>query len=147
MIATIMHRLAGSPDPDPESETISVQFSDVIEGAWYYDAVIWAVENGIIYGVGDDTFAPNAPSTRQSLALIFSNFADCFELELPELVDYSGFDDSADIDSNAAAAVERLFKAGVINGKPGNIFDPSGSATRAELATMLKRFIELIAVG
>jgi len=147
MIATIMHRLAGSPDPDPESETISVQFSDVIEGAWYYDAVIWAVENGIIYGVGDDTFAPNAPSTRQSLALVFSNFADCYELELPELVDYSGFDDSADIDSNTAAAVERLFKAGVINGKPGNIFDPSGSATRAELATMLKRFIELIAVG
>jgi dipeptidyl aminopeptidase/acylaminoacyl peptidase len=137
MIATILYRMAGSPDmsdfPNP--------FDDVAEGAWYEDAVKWAVESGIDDGVSDSLFAPNAPSPRQDLAVIFSRFADYVEMELPELQDYTGFKDDADIDSYAAEAVKQLYMAMIINGKPGNVFDPQGSTTRAELATMLVRFI------
>jgi len=141
-IATILYRMAGSPDMS-ESPNL---FDDVPEGAWYEDAVKWAVENGVAKGVSDSLFAPNAPSLRQELALILSNFVDYAEAELPELQNYTGFNDEDDIDGYAADSVAQLFKAKIISGKPGNIFDPKGHATRAELAAMLVRFISALSV-
>jgi acetyl esterase/lipase len=142
MIVTILHRMAGSPDmsdfPNP--------FDDVAEGDWYKEAVKWAVENGIISGISDSVFAPDSPSSRQDLALIFSNLADYLEVELPELQECPGFNDDTDIADYAAEAVARLNMAMIINGKPGNVFDPNGNTTRAELATMLVRFAGILRI-
>ena len=140
MIATILYRMAGRPDaseyPNP--------FDDVPEGAWYFDAVKWAVEEGVSDDAGDGMFAPNAPITRQDLALFISNFSENIGLELPEFQEYTGFDDEDEISDYAKDAVMLLFEAMIINGKPGNVFDPLGSATRAELATMLMRFVGVL---
>ena len=62
--------------------------------------------------------------------------------KLPVIRDYPGFRDDADIANYAKEAIEAFFKAGIINGKPGNVFDPQGEATRAEVAAMLRRFLE-----
>ena len=65
-------------------------------------------------------------------------------ITLPETETAAVFDDNGDIAGYAAAAVEAMQKAGIINGKPGNLFDPQGIATRAEVAAMLHRFVEAV---
>ena len=75
---------------------------------------------------------------------MLNNYAVRMGLALLETVEYTGFLDDADIVIYAKEATERFFTAGVISGRPGNIFDPQGEATRAKLATMLNRFLEAI---
>ena len=72
------------------------------------------------------------------------NYAEKMGLELPATREYTGFNDDSNIAGFAKEAVERSFKAGIIVGKRGNVFDPKGEATRAELAAMLVRFLEAI---
>jgi len=60
---------------------------------------------------------------------------------LQEIRDYEEFNDAGRIAEYAAEAVERTYKAAIVNGKDGNVFDPTGSATRAEFAAMLQRFL------
>jgi len=63
-------------------------------------------------------------------------------LELPKTREYQGFNDYADIADYAKKAIEQLFIANVVNGRPGNIFDPKGNATRAEVAAMIRRLLK-----
>ena len=111
-------------------------------GAWYSDAVKWAAANGLVAGYGDDRYGPDDHITREQLATILNNYAKFADITLPENREYQGFVDGADFAGYAMEAIERFFKADVIGGKPGNIFDPKGEATRAEFAAMLMRFLE-----
>jgi len=138
MIVTILYRLAGSPDVS----SLENPFGDVTGDKYYADAVVWAANNGIVGGYGGGLYGPEDNITREQLAVILNNYLSYSALTLPESPDYPGFLDDADIANNAVDALERFFKAGIINGKPGNVFDPKGSATRAEVATMLMRLIE-----
>jgi len=135
MIVTILYRLSKSPAvgslPNP--------FSDVAEGTWYTDAVKWAAANGIVSGLGEGRFGPTADVTREQLATILNNYANFTKMNLPVTGEYPNFADDKDIASYAKSAVERLSKAGIVGGKPGNNFDPRGNATRAEVASMLTR--------
>jgi len=140
MIVTILHRMAGSPDVGD----ISNPFDDVEEGRYYANAVKWAVANGIVSGYGDGRYGPEDNITREQLAAILNNYSKFIEKNLPVNRDYPGFSDDTNISNYAREAVERLFKASIINGKPGNIFDPQGTATRAEVATMLKAFFDAV---
>jgi len=137
MIVTILYRLRGSPNagalPNP--------FDDVAAGTWYYNAVKWAAANGIVKGYGNGKFGPADNITREQLATILDNYAVFARLDLPAVKEYQAFADDKSIAGYAGGAVERLFKAGVISGKPGNIFDPKGKATRAEVASMLTRYV------
>jgi len=137
MIVTILYRLMGSPD----ASALPNPFDDVAAGTWYYDAVKWAAANGIVKGYGDGKYGPADDITREQLASILDNYAEFAGLNLPAVKEYQAFADNSNIAGYAGGAVERLFKAGVIGGKPGNIFDPKGKATRAEVAAMLTRFI------
>jgi hypothetical protein len=137
MIVTVLYRLDGSPSVSEFQNP----FSDVADGQYYSDAVKWAAANGIVTGIGDGQYNPAAPVTRQDLALILLNYADHAGMTLPGTRDYSGFSDEADMADYAKTAIEQLFKAAVINGKPGNIFDPKGTATRAEVSAMLHRML------
>jgi len=140
MIVTILYRLNKSPAvaglPNP--------FSDVAEGTWYTDAVKWAAANGIVSGLGEGRFGPMEDVTREQLATILNNYANYAKMDLPTIGEYPGFADGKDIASYAKAAVERLSKAGIVGGKPGNNFDPRGNATRAEVASMLTRLTTAI---
>ena len=147
MIVTVLYRLAEKnriEDEDGEDEGAgsNSQFADVPEGAWYYDAVTWAAANGIANGIGGGMFAPAASITRQDLATMLDNYASRMGIALPETAEYQGFLDEADIADYAKEAIGRLFAAGVISGRPGNVFGPQGEATRAELAAMLSRFAD-----
>ena len=138
MIVTVLHNLSGKP------EAAGATFADVPEDAWFTDATAWAEAAGIVFGIGDGLFAPDAMITRQDLAVILMRYAQYAGLTLPEIrIDRPFADDDA-IAGYARGAVQTLFRAGVISGKPGMIFDPMGQATRAEVAAMLQRFMEAV---
>ncbi|GHU35390.1 hypothetical protein FACS1894105_04030 [Clostridia bacterium] len=137
MIVTVLYRLAGEPEVSG-----GAAFGDTDANAYYAKAVAWAKANGIVGGVGGNLFAPDSPVTRQDLAVILLRYANHTGAKLPEMRDYSGFRDDTDSANYAKDAIEAFFKAGVINGKGNDLFDPKGTATRAELAAMLHRFIE-----
>ena len=139
MAAQTLYNLEGRPDvswmPNP--------FSDVSPDAWYHDAVVWAAWRSIISGFGDGTFAPGEYITRAHLTILLDNDTRSWVLRLPTLRPAPFFIDDADIRSYAREAIDRFFRAMLINGRPDGRFDPQGSATRAELATMLSGFVVL----
>ena len=146
MIVTILYRMAGSPDVSGLDDP----FGDVAGDKWYADAVKWASANGIVSGYGETSasmgrlFGPDDSVTREQLAVMLDNYIGFAGLALPELHEYSGFVDDEDIAEYAREAVEKFFKSGIIEGKPGGVFDPKGDATRAEVAAMLTRLIEAV---
>jgi len=140
MVVTVLGRLAGIDIAD----YIGNSFDDVDTSQYYTPYVKWAVEMGIVSGVGNNNYAPDADISRQDLAVILYIYAVKMGIALPETETAADFDDGSDIASYAAAAVEAMQKTGIISGKPGNVFDPQGIATRAEVAAMLHRFVEAV---
>ncbi|MCL2708144.1 MAG: S-layer homology domain-containing protein [Defluviitaleaceae bacterium] len=137
MIVTVLHALAGNPTAD------GITFSDVGGDSIYAESVAWAASVGLIFGYGDGRFGPDDEITRQDLAVLLGRFADFIGIELPELRGAPSFQDDADSANYAKDAIERFFRAGIINGKAGGVFDPGGEAVRAEFAAMLKKFLTL----
>ncbi|MDR1205150.1 MAG: S-layer homology domain-containing protein, partial [Peptococcaceae bacterium] len=137
MIVTVLARLYGA---DVKEYTVS-GFDDVAAGKYYTPYVEWAKQNGVVNGVGDNKFAPDAEITRQDLAVIITNYARFANKQFPVTLQYQIFADEADIAEYAKSAVQTLYCGNIIGGKPNNIFDPKGSATRAEVAAILHRFV------
>jgi hypothetical protein len=137
MVVTVLYRKEGIP----EMSAFENPFSDVKAGKYYTDAVKWAAENGIVSGYGDGRFAPDENITREQMAVILRNY-ELYTDKIPEdiLMDRE-FADWKKISGWAKDAVNRLVIQGIINGKPDNLFDPKGAATRAEFAAILYRFL------
>jgi hypothetical protein len=138
MIVTVLGRLA---DADISAYTDS-DFSDVESGQYYTAYVEWAKDNGIVNGVGDNLFAPNANVSRQDFAVLLMRYADFAQKQFPSTRQFSVFSDDADIADYAKNAIQTLYNGGIINGVGGDAINPKGPATRAEVAAMLHRFIE-----
>jgi len=119
-------------------------FADVQDDAYYADAVKWAFHNGIVVGVSDSQFAPNTPITRQQAATILERYMTFKGINVVVTQEFRVFADGDSISDWAAPAVQLMSKLGVINGKPGDVFDPHAGATRAEVAAMLHRFVEAV---
>jgi hypothetical protein len=115
---------------------------DITNEEYYAKAVTWAAGEGIVEGYGDAIFRPDIDITRQEFAAVLLRLANHKGLTLPAVREYDAFEDDANISDYARTAVETLYKAGIISGKPSNMFDPKGTATRAEAATILHRFLE-----
>ena len=142
MIVTILYRQAGSPSVSG----LANPFSDVPGGQWYTDAVIWAAENDIVLGIGDGLYAPEVDVTMEQLSAILYRYAQFLgEAPAGSLDGALAFADAASIADYAKDAALFCSNNGIITGKPGNLFDPQGNATRAEAAAMLNRFIESVA--
>ena len=139
-IAVIFYRMEGSPAVEGENS-----FADVVRGsgtAWFYDAVTWAQQNGIMGGYDNSSFAPNDPITREQLAAIFYRYAQ-----------YKGYDttqggmairefgDYESISDYAMGAMAWAVNIGLVKGD-SNLLYPKGTATRAEIAALLHRFVE-----
>ncbi len=139
MFVTVLGRMEGV---DVAKYSTS-NFDDVADGMWYTPYVAWANDNGIVEGMSATTFAPNELVTREQMAVILSRHAKSTGKELPKTVDEVTFADQDKISSWAQAAVSEMQQVGIVSGRDGNIFDPLGSATRAEGATMLMRFREI----
>ncbi|MCL1805156.1 MAG: S-layer homology domain-containing protein [Clostridiales bacterium] len=142
MAVTVLHRLAGSPGERVTAAEGGGQYSDVEEGAYYYDAVNWAASKGVVAGYGGGLFGPEDDITREQMAAILLNY-ELSTGNIPQdiLMDRM-FADWYSIDDWAKNAVNRLTIQGLLSGKPGNLFDPKGNATRAEFAAILTRYIE-----
>ena len=137
MMATILWRMEGSPAPKGKNS-----FTDVEAGKWYADAITWTAENGIFAGYGKDKFGPDDPITREQLAAIFYRYADYKGYDLTVKGNLDKFKDADKITDYAKTAMQWAVGSGLMKGKSGNLLDPQGTATRAEIAAMLHRFIE-----
>jgi uncharacterized membrane protein len=118
------------------------RFTDVAVDMWYAPAVEWAARVGIVNGVGDNRFAPETSITREQMAVMLVNYVNYKGYTLPA-EQTTTFSDEASISSWARDAVKMIQAAGIINGRPGNLYDPKATATRAEVATIFARFIEI----
>jgi len=119
-------------------------FTDVAADAWYFNAVQWGAGLGVISGMGDGTFAPNAPVTREQMATILSLYVELRGIQLPVNGDVTPFVDAVYISYWAREGVEAIQSFGIIQGHPGGIFAPQDTATRAEVATIFSIFLDLI---
>jgi len=104
------------------------------------------VLTSLVSGIGNSQFAPNNNITREQMAVILNNFARHMGLDLPT-IRTGVFVDEAEISAWAQDAVNALFEAGVISGMGNNHFNPQGNGTRAEVATMLRNFMEAVQFG
>ena len=134
--AQFVTMLAGLQGTDVSAYT-SGKFSDVPAGAWYAPYVNWAAENGVVYGVSDTAFAPDAKISRQDMAAMLYRYAGQFGIQLGTGNPAITFTDEADIADYALPAVEALQRAGVISGMPDGSFRPCDTATREQACTVL----------
>ena len=138
MFVTVLGRLAGAP----HATANNITFIDVPLDAYYAPYVVWATENGIASGVCANTFAPNRPITRQEMAVMMYHFANQQGYTLPIHHQKATFSDQSQIRGWATDAVYTMQQAGILFGKQNNRFDPLGTATRAEVAAVLRRLTE-----
>jgi len=129
MAVTTLYRMEGSPSHSTDSS-----FPDVAKDAWYYDAVQWAAEKGIVQGY-DGIFDPNGNITREQLAAIFYRYKGSPAASGT----LSGFTDRGNVSSWALDAMSWAVGKGIINGMGDNTLSPAGTATRAQLASILMR--------
>ncbi|RGX21034.1 hypothetical protein DWV29_26985 [Enterocloster asparagiformis] len=140
MFVVALGRLAGI---DPAAYPSS-RFNDVATTAYYAPYVEWAASKGIVSGTGDKTFSPDATITREQMAAIMQRYADKLGYTLPVAREAEIFADEGQITSGMKKAVQAIQQAGIMSGKGNNRFGPKDTATRAEAATVLRRFVEIV---
>ena len=138
MLVTILYRLAGSPAVDGGSA-----FTDVSGGDWFASGVAWASANGIVTGYGDGRFGPNDPITREQMAAILYRYAGFAGQSTTGQADLSGYTDAGRVSPYAAEAMGWAADRGLITGVSADTLSPGGSATRAQVATILMRFCQM----
>ena len=137
MLVTILWRLEGE-----SADRTDNPFRDVKPNQWYTDAVLWASENGIVNGYGDGTFGPMDTLTREQFAVILQRYAKYKGLDLSKTADLSAYADAGCISAWAKDAMQWANAEGLITGRTATTLAPKGSATRAEAAAILMRFLE-----
>ena len=130
MLAQTLYRAAGSP-----AVSGSDAFTDTQANAWYADAVLWATQEGIISGYGGGLFGTNDPVSREQIAVILWRDAGS-----PAAQAGTPFADEGSIASWAGQAVDWAQSSSILSGRENNRFDPQASATRAEVAVMLRAY-------
>ena len=140
MLVTVLYRLEGQPKPTTENP-----FSDVAAGTWYTDAVIWAAENKIVNGIGGDLFDPDGSVTREQMAAILYRYSVFKGLTMTQGAFAMTYPDEAGISAYALEAMRWANAEKLINGTEldGTVYlDPQGSATRAQVAAILMRYVQ-----
>ncbi len=133
MLATVLYRAAGSP-----TVSQTANFRDVSTGAYYSDAAAWASANGIVTGYGNGLFGSNDPVTREQIATILWRYQG----SPAPAGTAANFADQSTISSYAVNAVAWARENGIINGMEGNRFAPKNNATRAQVATILRNYLQ-----
>ncbi|MEG2657699.1 MAG: S-layer homology domain-containing protein [Clostridiales bacterium] len=136
--------LAMSYTKDLAAYDVAGNFADV-NNHWAKKYINWANAQGVVNGVEADKFCPDAPISRQDMAVMIARYAkNVVHKTLPQKNAPLSFNDGGSIAEYAVAAVSDMQKAGIINGKGNNIFDPTGNATRGEAGKMIAYFLRLI---
>lgn len=133
MLAVVLHNLENNPE-----QVFSARFSDVADSIWYSDAILWAAKQGIVSGYGDGRFGPNDNITREQLAVMLWRYAGEPAATNKEL----HFSDADAASSYALEALCWAVEHSIINGYGDGQLGPQKLATRAQVAQMLKNFLE-----
>ena len=141
-VVTVLYRLAGQPAADWENP-----FWDVPASAWFHDAVTWAWENDITGGVSSTHFGAGNAVTREQLATFLYRYAQDQGYDTSAQADLSGYSDAGLVSSYATEALSWANATGLITGTTGTTLSPKGSATRAQVATILSRFCQDVIPG
>ena len=140
MLVTVLWRYEGEPK-------LGSNIFDDVPDAWYTDAVVWAASQGVVNGMGDGKFAPYLDITREQLAVILFRYAEK-KMDVSKRVNLNGYPDAGSISGYALEAMRWSVAEGIIGGTKldnGQIaLDPLGSATRAQVAVMMMRFVKLM---
>jgi hypothetical protein len=145
MIATIIYRL----ENEPSVSGLVNPFADVAAGQWYEAAIRWGYANSILTGYGDGTFGPNDLITREQLAAILYRYTQFKGIDFALTREYITFADSDEISDYALYPIQVLNQLDIIRGIGTNaagltIINPKATATRAEVAAMFVRFLNVI---
>lgn len=137
MVAQILYAREGKP-------TVSgaAAISDVPANAWFHNAMQWAKGQGVIAGYPDGRMDPNAPVTREQLAVILHSYAQKKGMNVSKTADLSGYADSAAVSVWAKDAMSCAVGSGLISGRSATTLAPAGSATRAECAVIFTQMFQ-----
>ena len=141
-VVTVLHRMAGSPPGDWANP-----FWDVPASHWAHDAITWAWESGITGGVSSTHFGVDSPVTREQLAVFLYRYAQDRGYDTSARGDLSGFRDGGAVSAYATQAMAWAVGTGLISGVTSSTLSPQGSATRAQVATILSRFCQDVVPG
>lgn len=136
MLVTVLYKLEGRPAAGGNS------FIDVSSNAYYSNAVAWAASKNIVSGIGDGMFAPGQAISREQMVVILYKYAQNKGMDTSASASLSNFADYDKVSPWAREAMQWAVGAGLISGKNGSILDPTGTATRAEVASILMNFLE-----
>ena len=144
MFVTVLYRLAGSPEVTAESTFTDVVFDK--ENAaknWYYNAVIWAAQNKLVAGYGNDQFGPMDNVTRQDMVTILYRYAKFAKMDVAGEADLSVFTDAKDIADYALPAMKWAVAGEIVKGMGDGTVAPKALSTRAQVAAVFVRFLAL----
>ena len=134
-IVTMLWNIEGKPVQGDE-----LSFTDTPANEWYYDAIKWGVDAGIVNGYEDNTFKPSQEITRQELAKILYGYATYKGYDVSDSASIDGFADRSSVGDWAVPYLEWAVGANLIQGRDGNQLAPTVHASRAEVATIMMRF-------
>lgn len=140
MLVQMLYNMESRPACDAENA-----FMDVPVGQWYTDAVIWANDEKIVSGMGDGLFAPNMEITREQMVAMLYNYAKYKGYDVTASADLSAFADTTSVSAWAQPAMQWAVAEGYISGMGDSQLAPQGTATRAEIASVIMRFMEATA--
>ena len=138
MMAVVLHRLAGSPEFNGSSN-----FNDIADGTWYEQAVAWGYSMGIVNGY-DGNYAPADPVTREQVVTLLYRYAKTTGMDIKANGSLSGFSDRDEVSDFATEAMTWAVSNGIVSGSTDAKLNPKATATRAEVAAILVRFIDLL---
>ena len=140
MLVTVLYRLE-----NPTEKAKSHSFTDVKDGEWYANAVSWAAENGIVKGISETEFAPNEDITREQMAAVLYRYAQYKEQDtsIGENTNILSYTDAMEISEYAIPAMQWMIGAGIMKGETEFTVNPKNVSTRAQVATILMRYLEL----
>ena len=141
MLVTVLYRMEG----EPTAEGLTHSFTDVSANRYYTDAVAWAASQGLIQGMTETRFAPEAAVTREQMVTILYRYAGMKGVDLTARGDLSGFPDGDQVKDYAKEAFSWAVGAGIIQGAVNGgvtTLAPRSGSTRAQVAAVLMRYLQ-----
>lgn len=134
MLVSVLYRLEGAKDQTKST------FTDVVEDAWYANAVGWAHTNQLVSGISETEFAPNTPITREQAAVMLARYLKYAGVSLEN--SNTSFVDNAEISAYAKESVGAMQQAGLLSGDDMGNFRPKAEITRAEISSIFTRLCQ-----
>ena len=139
MLVTTLYNYEGAP-----ASSVENPFTDVADGQWYTNAILWAYENGVVSGYGNGLFGTNDSITREQAVTILQNYAKQKGIAVAQTADLSAYADLSDISPWSLDAMKWAKANDLVSGRSATTLAPKETATRAEIAQILMQYIENI---